>query len=501
MSNPVTIRARRVELGLRQRDVAAAAGVSATMLRQWERGLAMPSGPQFGRLASVLDTAVDRLSRAQEDLLASATPGEGYATARAARGRVIEPARTPPPGRMRVLDLFCGAGGLSYGFEQTGQFATTCGVDLLPDRIATFTANHPYAKGIADDITAYSMDELAALTGDVDVVIGGPPCQGFSSIRPFRTPTETDPRNRLVEHYALVISRLQPQWFLFENVVGLLKHENGRRLEALLATLEAAGYSVAWRVLNAALFGVPQHRERVVIVGGRDGRTFAWPNPTCYCDYKSMAGRRQEVVQTLPLFSAGLPPPPTLMDAIGDLPSVRAGAEAKEYATPPRNEYQRAMRADASELSLHRATRHSARMLEIIRHAGANISALPPGMVTSGFSSCYSRLDADRPSTTLTVNFVHPASNRCIHPHQDRALTPREGARIQSFPDRFEFKGTTAQVVKQIGNAVPPTLGRVLAEAVLDSEARSPDAADRTARPDPHSQWNDGGDLTQSLAA
>ena len=110
-------------------------------------------------------------------------------------------------------------------------------------------------------------------------------------------------------------------------------------------------------------------------------------------------------------------------------------------------------------------------MLEIIRHAGANISALPPGMVSSGFSSCYSRLDAHRPSNTITVNFVHPASNRCIHPTQHRALTPREGARLQSFPDRYRFLGTQAQIVKQIGNAVPPMLGEVLARAILDSEA------------------------------
>ena len=110
--------------------------------------------------------------------------------------------------------------------------------------------------------------------------------------------------------------------------------------------------------------------------------------------------------------------------------------------------------------------------MEIIRHSGANRSALPDVLVTSGFSSCYSRLDADRPSTTLTVNFVHPASNRCIHPFQNRALTPREGARIQSFPDSFRFVGTVAQIVKQIGNAVPPLLGQKIAEAILASEDR-----------------------------
>ena len=108
-------------------------------------------------------------------------------------------------------------------------------------------------------------------------------------------------------------------------------------------------------------------------------------------------------------------------------------------------------------------------MMEIIRLAGANRAALPEGLTTSGFSSCYSRLEADRPSVTITVNFVHPASNRCIHPVQDRALTPREGARLQGFPDAFEFAGTRAQIVKQIGNAVPPVLGRAIAECLASA--------------------------------
>src|SRR5206468_2200293 len=129
-----------------------------------------------------------------------------------------------------------------------------------------------------------------------------------------------------------------------------------------------------------------------------------------------------------------------------------------------------AMRSGSAALTLHDSTRHSDKMMEIIRHSGANIHALPAGLVSSGFSSCYSRLDAREPSTTITVNFVHPASNRCIHPTQDRALTPREGARLQSFPDRFQFEGTRSQVVKQIGNAVPPLLGRIIANAILESD-------------------------------
>jgi DNA (cytosine-5)-methyltransferase 1 len=466
------LRSLRIDRDLKQRDVAAAVGVPARELGKWERGLADVPPEALAALAAVLGVDPQALKLAQSALRAAPTAGEGYTTSRAGAGEIV-PRRAPAPaGALRVLDLFCGAGGLSFGFEQAGGFVTTGGIDLLPDRIATFTTNHAHATGISADIAAFPLDALAEAVGPTDVIVGGPPCQGFSSIRPFRTLTEGDARNTLAEHYILVLARLRPRWFVFENVVGLLTHEGGARLRAVLAGLTGAGYTVTWRVLNAASYGVPQNRERVVIVGSRDGVPFLWPRPTHRHDARSMAGPRAEVLRA----GAGdvdLPRAVTLDDAIGDLPPVPSGAEADRYAPdmPPRTAYQARMRVGAAGLTLHRATSHSAKMLNIIRHAGANIHALPPGLVTSGFSSCYSRLDADTPSTTLTVNFVHPASNRCIHPTQDRALTPREGARVQSFPDRFVFRGSAAHVVRQIGNAVPPLVGEALARAILASEA------------------------------
>jgi DNA (cytosine-5)-methyltransferase 1 len=469
MSESVDIRARRLSLGLAQRDLASRAGVSETELRKWERGLEIPDAPVAARLATVLEVDVRDLLRGLERHAAKATPGEGYTTAEAGTGQVFQRKAQPPKGLRTALDIFCGAGGFSFGLEQSGGFVTTCGLDLLPDRVSTFTANHRHATGIAGDIREFSLRELHRLTGAVDVVVGGPPCQGFSSIRPFRNLTEGDPRNSLGEHYVLAINELKPEWFVFENVVGILTHEKGQRLYALLEGLTGAGYRVDWRVVNAALFGVPQFRERVVIVGSRDGVQFQWPEPTHRSDYKSMAGARANIIRSEPLFQGLLPDAVTLQEAISDLPPVASGEEATIYRCEPLNEFQRLMRAKSRGLTLHKSTKHSAKMLDIIRHAGANIHALPPGMVKSGFSSCYSRLDRDRPSTTLTVNFVHPASNRCIHPDQDRALTPREGARIQTFPDHFEFRGSTAQVVKQIGNAVPPLLGAAIARAILGS--------------------------------
>jgi DNA (cytosine-5)-methyltransferase 1 len=187
-------------------------------------------------------------------------------------------------------------------------------------------------------------------------------------------------------------------------------------------------------------------------------------------EHKSMAGRHGQRADPNTLFSSGLKPATPVMDAIHDLPEIESGQSANYYRTDVEPTwFEREMRGAVNRLTLHESTRHSDKMLKIIRHAGTNIHALPEGLVTSGFSSCYSRLEADRPAVTLTVNFVHPASNKCIHPRQDRALTPREGARLQGFPDDFVFLGTKAQVVKQIGNAVPPYLGRVIANALFSA--------------------------------
>lgn len=467
------IRSLRRKAKLKLSDLAINSSIPLEQLKRIERGLTQLDDANVRALARAMGVEASAVSAAHDAFLNSATPGEGYTTSK--RGNLeVTTARTALPesdSRRRVLDLFCGAGGLSYGFERTGDFVTVGGIDLLPDRIATFTANHDHAVGLAGDIRETSPEALRSIVGDVDVIVGGPPCQGFSSIRPFRTLTEDDRRNSLVEHYVLMLAGLRPRWFVFENVVGLVTHEGGEKLQAILDAFSEMGYAVSWRIVNAASFGVPQNRERVVIVGNRLGIDFKWPTPTHHVNHRSMAGKRRELVTSLPLEMGVLKPAVTLMEAIGDLPPVEAGGEVTEYIQGSGcSEFQLSIRDGASELTWHRATKHSDKMMEIIRHAGSSINDLPPGMVTSGFSSCYSRLDANRPSNTITVNFVHPSSNRCIHPFQDRALTPREGARLQSFPDTFTFRGSTAQVVKQIGNAVPPALGSVIADAIRSQD-------------------------------
>lgn len=373
--------------------------------------------------------------------------------------------------RLRVADLFCGTGGFSYGFSRTGHFEVVLGIDIRPTSIETFKANHEGATAICNDVRDVPIKEVAELLGkgakSIDVLIGGPPCQGFSSIRPFRSINENDHRNTLFEQFILYIGFFEPSFVVFENVVGLLHHKGGRTIEEIRSSIEALGYSVEYRVLNAVSYGVPQKRERVIFLARRGGKAAPmFPEPTHEFNGKSMA--RGGSLKPLPMFSDVLQPAVTLRDAISDLPALDSSGEAETYREDAEaSHYAIARRRCCQKLTMHSSTRHTARMLEIIKLAGTNRWALPEGLTTSGFSSCYSRLSYDEPSTTITVNFVHPASNRCIHPTQDRALTPREGARIQSFDDDFTFCGSRTDIVKQIGEAVPPLLGTAIAQAIL----------------------------------
>jgi DNA (cytosine-5)-methyltransferase 1 len=465
------IRTVRIARKIPQKRLAEMAKVPLRQLSKVERGLEIPGKDFFLAVAQVLDIDADELKSAHTKLAQSVVAGEGYVTAVTELSFINERIETPSPEKYRVIDLFCGTGGFSHGFELTGRFNVTVGVDLLPDRIETFSANHPTADAICSDIYRIKTTTIAKSESSPDVIIGGPPCQGFSSIRPFRTLTEDDKRNNLFEQFALVVSAFQPRWFVLENVVGLLTHKRGQTLETMLKLFEEVGYTVEWKVLNSALYGLPQRRERLIVVGSREGKRFQWPSRTHYLGdkFRSMAGKVNGQVHQLDLFENELVPAISVMDAIGDLPAVSAGEACDSYLDE-RNltHYQEAMRKDSKVLTLHEATAHTPRMLSIIRHAGHNRSDLPEGMTTSGFSSSYSRLEPDIPSVTLTVNFVHPASNKCIHPYQDRALTPREGARLQGFEDSYIFKGTRSQVVKQIGNAVPPILGRIIASSLAE---------------------------------
>lgn len=377
---------------------------------------------------------------------------------------------------MKLFDLFCGTGGFSKGFENATkyEFQSLFGIDILPKSVETFKLNHPSAVGLCQDIRQVSCDDLrerlGIRRGELDLIIGGPPCQGFSSIRPFRSSNVDDPRNSLFEQFANFVNYFRPKGIVMENVVGLATHNDGQTIEQIQDCFSELGYDCDWRILNASHFGVPQRRERLILIGMQRGSRIAFPEPT-HSTKGATIGHSNKTRMLRPreidLFGTQeLKPAVTVMDAIGDLPSLASGEIAHTYARDPFHEFQRDRRKSCNVVELHEATAHSQKMLEIIRHSGANISCIPKRLISSGFSSCYSRLDGETPSVTITVNFVHPASNRCIHPIDDRALTPREGARLQSFDDDFRFAGNRSQIAKQIGNAVPPLLGQAIGEAI-----------------------------------
>lgn len=374
---------------------------------------------------------------------------------------------------MKVFDLFCGTGGFSKGFEnlENANFEVSFGIDLLQTSVSTFKLNHPKAHAIAGDIRKVSKKDVSAMTGvkkgELDVLVGGPPCQGFSSIRPFRSSEDEDPRNTLFEEYASYVNFFRPKYFILENVVGLATYKSGDTIEQIQECFHLLGYDTDWKILNAAHFGVPQKRERLIMLGAPRGSKLEFPKPKHYYA-GSTIGHKNKDKKIIASEADNLPMAITTMEAIGDLPPILSGEESSIYTSDAKNDYQRSRRKNSDKLELHSATKHSPKMMEIIKHSGKNISCIPKELITSGFSSCYSRLDRDEPAVTITVNFVHPASNRCIHPVLNRALTPREGARLQSFDDDFKFFGNRSEITKQIGNAVPPLLGKALAEKIKD---------------------------------
>lgn len=465
--NTSTIRELRIGLRLSQKELARKLGMPTNQLSRLERGFDPLSEDTKFKIADVLEIAPSRLRSIDAPLC-----GEGYVTSQPKEFQIIERSRKLKPTKLAVIDLFCGVGGFSAGFDTHSEFQVSLGIDLLGDRLKTFSTNHPSAAALGSDIRTVTADQIFDNSPPPFVVVGGPPCQGFSSLRPFRNVEWADPRNNLGEEFIRIVSVLKPSWVVFENVVGLVTYNKGETLRAIQIALADLGYRIDTFILNAANFGLPQARERLFVVGNSHGKKFQRPIPTHFFEGRSMAGKSDLlIVADSGLFGDDLRPAVTFDDATSDLPELQAGQAASSYRQDSNvTDYQGKLRSKSGVLTLHEATNHSADMLEIIRHSGKNIHALPAGMVTSGFSSCYSRLDGDKPSTTITVNFVHPASNRCIHPTQNRALTPREGARLQSFHDDFVFAGSRSQIVKQIGNAVPPLLGGIIAHQILRSE-------------------------------
>ncbi len=361
---------------------------------------------------------------------------------------------------LTAVDLFCGAGGLSEGFRQAG-FHVLAGQDFDEAAGATFASTHPEAKFIGGPIQDVTVPALLKATGlrrgDVDVLVGGPPCQGYSVYNHQRG--ESDPRAGLFREYLRIVKGLQPKWLVMENVTGITSIADGGIVREIEEGMGALGYRVRMKILRAEDFGVPQERRRVFFIATRTDLPISFPTPT---------------------HGGMLPPFVTIWDAISDLPPVETGSKEirHPYLSAAKNAYQRMLRAKQKTVSNHVPPRlasvNEARMKHIPPGGSWRdipVELLPEGMRRAKRSDHTKRYGRPRKTdlacTILTKCDVHWGAY--IHPEQNRALTVREAARLQSFPDFFEFHGSRTDQYRQVGNAVPPLLGRRVAEAVLGS--------------------------------
>ena len=370
--------------------------------------------------------------------------------------------------KVGIIDLFCGTGAFAQGFLDSSQkYELVYSNDLDKWAIETVAANHPNSIAEQGDIREINLSKLHHELKDksIDLIIGGPPCQGFSSLRPNRANGIEDDRNNLFLYFAKFIDIFRPKYFVMENVVGLITHYKGDTLKRIEDTISSLNYAFEWKILNAASYGVPQKRERFIMIGSSNNRPIEFPEPTHYFNGKVIGYKdKSKIILSKNEDVCAL----TVNDAISDLPVLERNQTKTEYGTKPKNEYQKERRRRSKKLTLHRAANHSDKMIEIMKHAGESKACIPQHLITSGFSSCYSRLDGDQPSTTITVKFTSPASSKCIHPSQNRAITPREAARIQSFDDDYVLAGPITHVASLLGNAVPPLLGKALGLKIIE---------------------------------
>ncbi|KKP77763.1 MAG: hypothetical protein A2271_02130 [Candidatus Moranbacteria bacterium RIFOXYA12_FULL_35_19] len=365
--------------------------------------------------------------------------------------------------KLKVIDLFCGVGGLSYGFAHNDDFEIVVANEILPNMAIAYSLNHPAVKVYTEDIRYFNAKkvekDLGMKPNEVDIIIGGPPCQAYSTVGKRLI---DDPRGKLFQEYYRVLKEFNPKLFLFENVRGLLSMQNGELLKTIISLFESLGYAVQFKVLNAADYGAPQLRERVVIIGSKLKSKFQYPEQT----HKNKNEKKN-------LFEKKLKPYLTLEEAISDLPFIKTNEESFEYATESKNEFQKLMRKNAPEKVMdHNAPKNNEKLVKIMELLpdGGTPEDLPENLrPTSGFKNTYCRLWWKRPTPTITRNLSTPSSSRCIHPRAPRPLTTREGARIQCFPDNYKFFGSRSDKNLQIGNAVPTFLSNALAKSILEN--------------------------------
>ena len=340
---------------------------------------------------------------------------------------------------LNCIDLFCGCGGLSLGFEKAG-INVLVGIDAWQDAITTFNYNHKNSKGICADLSTLEPSEIEKeLNGkSVDLIIGGPPCQGFSVAGKRIV---DDVRNKLYKNFVRFVEYYKPKAFMMENVPNILSIGGGIVRDSIVKDFSDLGYKVVYKVLTASNYGTPQNRRRAVFVGFKDGKEFIFP---------------QQTVEQLV----------TSYEALSDLPE-NSLEDGSNYPMTTNCDYQKLMRCNSSKIYNHQITEHSDRTKEIIALVpdGGNYKNLPPELQqTRKVHIAWTRLNSQKPSFTIDTGHRHH-----FHYKWNRIPTVRESARIQSFPDDFIFLGTKTSQYKQVGNAVPPLMAEAIAKKLKET--------------------------------
>lgn len=348
---------------------------------------------------------------------------------------------------LKVGDLFAGVGGMSQGFKMAGNFDIAFAIEYDKDIAASYQRNHNQTDVYAKDISDIDVELLHKKHPNIDVIIGGPPCQGFS--QKGKRLSLDDPRNYLFQQFVRFVKEFKPKYFVLENVPNIVTTANGYFKDQIVSAFNRIGYDVTYGVLCAADYGVPQDRHRAVFLGQLEKLEIKLPQPS---------GKKT-----------------TIREAIYDLPFIESGEGSEEmpYDKPASSDYQKLMRGDSLIIYNHSATKHNAMALRRLAMIpkGAGKEVLPPEERTKSiYSGTWSRMIEDDISVTITTRYDTPSSGRFTHPILDRCITTREAARIQSFPDSFIFYGTKTCQMKQVGNAVPPLLAKAIAEQIKKNE-------------------------------
>lgn len=358
--------------------------------------------------------------------------------------------------KINVIDLFAGCGGFSVGFERAG-FNITKAVEFDRNIAISYSNNHSTTLMYAEDIAKIA-DCNHFSNGEAEVIIGGPPCQGFSMagdrVREKKA-FLSDPRNFLFRHYVEIVKIVRPKIFIIENVKGILSKDRGEIFKEIVDTFgdsnnfDGDKYFIHYKVCKAVEFGIPQKRERVVIIGTLNN------NYNIDCIFSKA---KESISSIDPHFFDEV----TLYDAISDIPEPNE--EGIVNLLQSKSYYQNNLRNKSNVVYNHTASKHNEKAIERMQNIapGENWQVLNED-IRSVHSGAYGRLNWNNPAMTITTRFDTPAGGRFIHPDYNRTITPREAARIQSFPDSFVFVGNKTSICKQIGNAVPPKLAYFLA--------------------------------------